>query len=56
MEAVVAQPEIAGTLVAVDPEVEAIIRAENRRQHNKIRLIPSKIMPVKPYSRPAVQS
>ena len=41
MEAVVAQPEIAGTLAAVDPEVEAIIRAENRRQHNKIRLIPS---------------
>ena len=41
MEAVVAQSEIAGTLAAVDPEVEAIIRAENRRQHNKIRLIPS---------------
>ena len=41
MEAVAVQPEIAGTLAAVDPEVEAIIRAENRRQHNKIRLIPS---------------
>jgi len=41
MEAVVVRPEIAGTLAAVDPEVEAIIRAENRRQHNKIRLIPS---------------
>ena len=41
MEAVAVQPEIAGTLAAVDPEVAAIIRAENRRQHNKIRLIPS---------------
>ena len=41
MEVVAVQPEIAGTLAAVDPEVEAIIRAENRRQHNKIRLIPS---------------
>ncbi len=41
MEAVAVQPEIAGTLASVDPEVEAIIRAENRRQHNKIRLIPS---------------
>ncbi len=28
-------------LSAVDPEVAAIIRAENKRQHNKIRLIPS---------------
>ena len=41
MEAVAAQPEIAGTLATADPQVEAIIRAENRRQHNKIRLIPS---------------
>ncbi len=41
MEVLAAQPEIAGMLAAVDPEVEAIIRAENRRQHNKIRLIPS---------------
>ena len=41
MEVMAVRPEIAGTLAAVDPEVEAIIRAENRRQHNKIRLIPS---------------
>ncbi|MEE3257670.1 MAG: serine hydroxymethyltransferase, partial [Candidatus Latescibacterota bacterium] len=41
MEALAAQSETTGTLAVVDPEVEAIIRAENRRQHNKIRLIPS---------------
>ena len=29
------------TLSAADPEVAAIIRTENKRQHNKIRLIPS---------------
>lgn len=29
------------TLNAADPEVAAIIRTENKRQHNKIRLIPS---------------
>ncbi len=29
------------TLSEYDPEVAAIIRAENKRQHNKIRLIPS---------------
>ena len=29
------------TLSEYDPEVAAIIRTENRRQHNKIRLIPS---------------
>jgi glycine/serine hydroxymethyltransferase len=29
------------TLSVADPEVAAIIRTENKRQHNKIRLIPS---------------
>ena len=41
MEALAAPSETTGTLATADPEVEAIIRAENRRQHNKIRLIPS---------------
>ena len=41
MQAVAAPSETAGRLAEVDPEVEAIIRAENKRQHNKIRLIPS---------------
>ena len=29
------------TLSEYDPEVAAIVRAENKRQHSKIRLIPS---------------
>ena len=41
MEAVAAQSGVTGRLAEVDPEVEAIIRAENKRQHDKIRLIPS---------------
>ena len=41
MEALAAPSATAENLAAVDPEVAAIIRAENKRQHNKIRLIPS---------------
>ena len=41
MQAVVVPSQAAGGLAEFDPEVEAIIRAENKRQHNKIRLIPS---------------
>ena len=41
MEAVAAPSKVVRKLAEFDPEVEAIIRAENKRQHNKIRLIPS---------------
>ena len=41
MEAVAAPSKVVRKLAEIDPEVEAIIRAENKRQHNKIRLIPS---------------
>ena len=41
MEAAAAPSKVVRKLVEIDPEVEAIIRAENKRQHNKIRLIPS---------------
>ena len=41
MQAVVVPSQAAGGLAEFDPEVETIIRAENKRQHNKIRLIPS---------------
>ncbi len=41
MEAVSTVSEPMCALSAVDPEVAAIIRAENKRQHYKIRLIPS---------------
>ena len=41
MEALAVPSATAANLAIVDPEVAAIIRAENKRQHNKIRLIPS---------------
>lgn len=41
MEAAAAPSKVVRKLAEIDPEVEAIIRAENKRQHNKIRLIPS---------------
>ena len=41
MGALATQSGVGRALVEVDPEVDKIIRAENRRQHQKIRLIPS---------------
>ena len=41
MEAFAIPSETSENLAAADPEVAALIRAENKRQHNKIRLIPS---------------
>ena len=41
MGALATQSGVGRALVEVDPEIDKIIRAENRRQHQKIRLIPS---------------
>ena len=41
MEAFALPSETSENLAAADSEVAALIRAENKRQHNKIRLIPS---------------